>query len=263
MNIKENKNALLQTIVVCAFPLIVLFIQVISPEIVFIIGIVFIISILFLPNFRSIFLIICFMIFGYLFWLFMTSYVLELIDLLPAQLKIINRLRLFGYIILFGIWHLLQKPKNIFLRCGDKNAIIYFPLIWKGFKEIEWRFTLIFSLICFGIICSFTITKGFKYEYLLYGIIFSIVNSLLEEYIWRGFILTRLIDISSEKIALIVSSLAFGLYHYSLNFPLWVCIIFAIGGFYMGGSAIKSKGLLSPIIMHIMVNLVFVFIGII
>ena len=31
----------------------------------------------------------------------------------------------------------------------------------------------------------------------------------------------------------------------------------------MGGSAIKSKGLLSPIIMHITVNLAFITIGII
>jgi membrane protease YdiL (CAAX protease family) len=63
--------------------------------------------------------------------------------------------------------------------------------------------------------------------------------------------------------ALIVSSLAFGLYHYSLNFPLFICFAFAIGGFFIGGTAIKSKGLLSPILMHITVNLAFISIGII
>ncbi|MDR1536537.1 MAG: hypothetical protein LBU32_00790 [Clostridiales bacterium] len=49
-----------------------------------------------------------------------------------------------------------------------------------------------------------------------------------------------------------MSALAFGLYHYSLQFPLWACLIFAIGGFYIGGSAIKSRGLLSPAVVHIM-----------
>jgi membrane protease YdiL (CAAX protease family) len=263
MIINEKKYVLLQSILVWIIPLIVLFIQIISPIIVFFLGIIFIIGIICLPYFRKILLIICFMIFGYLFWLFANSCIMDKVDLLSIQLKIITRSGLLGYIILFTSWHLLQKPKNNFLRCGDKNAIIHFPFIWKGFKEIEWRFTLIFCLICVGAIFGFVLRKNLDYHIILYGIIFSIINSLLEEHIWRGFILTRLIDISSEKIALVISSLGFGLYHYSLNFPLWICLIFAIGGFYMGGSAIKSKGLLSPIIMHIMVNIVFVFIGII
>ncbi|MDR1940631.1 MAG: hypothetical protein LBQ40_07590 [Clostridiales bacterium] len=50
----------------------------------------------------------------------------------------------------------------------------------------------------------------------------------------------------------------------SLGFLLWVCLVFSVGGFYMDGAAITtSKGLLAPIIMHIAVNMIFVFLGVI
>ena len=250
-------------IIICLFPIIVLFTQILSPLIVIVMGIVFLFGAIIFPNFRKIFLLFCFWIIGYLFWAYIVVYVSDITSFSFGQKKILSRLGLLSYVLFFSIWYKLQKPRNTFFKIGNGKEIIHFPFIWKGFKEIEWRFTLIFSLLWFCVAIIFAIKNGLEYNILIYGVIFSVINAIIEEIIWRGFVLTRLIDLTSEKIALIVSSLSFGLYHYSLNFPLLICFTFAIGGFYIGGSAIKSKGLLSPIIMHITVNLAFVSMGII
>jgi len=253
------KYNLVKIIAICFFPLIILLVQMVSPIISIITGFVFIIGVIALPVFRKMLILYSIMVFGYLIW----KYFSINIYISSELIKIITRFGLFGYILLFIIWQRIQKTENSFFNVGNVKDIIRIPFIWKGFREVEWRFTLIFCLLWLCLAVIFTIKNGFEYNILFYGMLFSIVNALLEEIIWRGFVLTRLTDITSEKIALIVSSLAFGLYHYSLDFPLLVCFVFAIGGFFMGGSAIKSKGLLSPILMHIAVNIAFVSIGII
>lgn len=250
-------------LLVSGFPIVVFIMQILPPTVMLVISLVFLVLATRFPTVRVILLIYSLTILGHLFWLFSSDYIISGFDLSPLLSKTINRFGLIGYLLLFAVWYWLKKPENRFLRYGDSEAIIQFPFIWKGIKEVIWRFTLIFSLMCLGVVCFFAFTTDLNIQIILYGMLFSFINAILEEFLWRGFILTRLLDISSEKIALIVSALAFGLYHYSLQFPIWACLIFAIGGFYMGGTAIKSKGLLSPIIMHIVVNLIFVFSGVI
>lgn len=262
-NISITRNKVQHLLLVWSFPVLVYIMQIANPVAVLIGGLILLICAILFPSSREILLTFSFAIIGHLFWLYTSEYIVNNISLSPFLIKIVNRFGLIGYLALFAVWYCIQKPQNRFIRVGDGKTIIRFPFIWKGIKEIEWRFTLIFSMICLGVTVFFAFTTELSYSFILYGILFSVVNALLEEFIWRGFILTRLLDISNEKTALIVSALAFGLYHISLQFPIWVCLIFAIGGFYIGGSTIKSRGLLSPIIMHVMVNLVFVFSGII
>lgn len=262
-SIKSIKNMEKQLVLICSFPIVVLMMQIIHPTVVLILGLILFAFAIAFPLTRTILLTYSFTILGYLFWLFTSDTILNNFYLSPLLSKTVGRFGLIGYLLLFAIWYRVRKPQNKFLRHGDSKAIIRFPFVWKGIKETEWRFTLIFSMMCSGVICFFAFTTNPSYNIILYGTLFSVVNAILEEFLWRGFILTRFLDVSNEKVALIVSALAFGLYHYSLQFPIWACFIFAVGGFYMGGSAIKSKGLLSPIIMHIMVNLIFVFCGVI
>lgn len=68
---------------------------------------------------------------------------------------------------------------------------------------------------------------------------------------------------SGNIYGLIVTSLLFGMSHYDLGFSFGVCIAFSIGGFFMGGAALRSKGIVSPILMHIYMNLIFVMTGMI
>ncbi|MDR1867803.1 MAG: CPBP family intramembrane metalloprotease [Treponema sp.] len=95
------------------------------------------------------------------------------------------------------------------------------------------------------------------------GLIFSIINAILEELIWRGFLLSRLTDLYSKEISLFTMSLSFCLYHYSLGFSITTCLLFSLGGVYFGGVTLRSKGLLPAIIMHISMNTLFVAVGII
>ncbi|MNH45789.1 CAAX amino terminal protease self- immunity [compost metagenome] len=70
-------------------------------------------------------------------------------------------------------------------------------------------------------------------------------------------------DVFGEKLGLIGTSAAFGMYHYSLGFGLPICFVFAVTGLLLGGVVIRSKGLLAAIAMHALMNVIFVFTGII
>ncbi|WP_052020006.1 CPBP family intramembrane glutamic endopeptidase [Paenibacillus pini] len=137
-------------------------------------------------------------------------------------------------------------------------------MIWKGIKDPIWRFLLIVAVVV-AISFSFVINFGREdlYTLLIYGLIFALVNSILEEILWRGLILPRFVDYAGEKLGLIASSIGFGCYHYSIGFPWIVCALFSFFGMLMGGVAIRSKGLLPVILMHFVMNIAFALSGMI
>lgn len=191
---------------------------------------------------------------GHIIWLYI--YTLLALFVSGSALLIINRLGLIGYIIFFLFFCHKEKISN-YIKVGKLKNIIHFPFIWKGIKEPIWRFTFIFSIACISI----TIVLFFRlYTFYLLpiGIVFSLLNTLLEEILWRGLILPSVLTFSTKKQALILTALSFGLYHISLGFPLWACMLFAIGGFYMAGLALQEEGILASCIMHFVVNLLFV-----
>ncbi|MDQ6423650.1 type II CAAX endopeptidase family protein [Paenibacillus sp. LHD-117] len=178
---------------------------------------------------------------------------------------ILSRLSLFGFILPFFILNYIKKPEISFLSIGSFRNTIYFPFIWRGvFKDPIWRFLIIFSSM---IVVSFGFIIDFKQQdivlLLVYALVFSIVNSILEEILWRGYILSRIVSDLGEKFGLVVTSIGFGFYHYSLGIPWILCVAFSIFGMIMGGVAIRSRGLLPVIIMHFLMNIMFVFIGMI
>lgn len=199
---------------------------------------------------------------GYLVWAFLSPKITAAIEH-PELSVIVSRLGLIGYILFFGVWQFLAKPKVNLLQFGEPTPTIQFPFIWKGKREPIWRFILIFCLICTSVFVGALFKRPIALVVLLYGLLFSVLNALLEEVIWRGFITSRAMDVVGEQQALVLTAVSFGIYHLSLGFAPWVCAIFAIGGFYMGGAAIKSKGLLAPFIMHVFVNMIFVAFGLI
>ena len=203
---------------------------------------------------------------GYWFWNFTAAAIYDWTVKVGGTEElavILSRFGLIGYIFIFSILLLLIKPNLNLFHIGNFKRTIRFPLIWSGHADPIWRFLLIFCGICLASFPAIMIGGGGELTTRLigYGLLFALVNSILEEIIWRGFILGRLVDITGEKIGLLVSSFAFGFYHYSLGFPLYVCLLFSIGGFYMGGAALKSKGLSAGVMMHFVMNLLFVFGG--
>ncbi len=213
------------------------------------------------------FLLLCaFVVLGHVCWSYLSAPLEQIIiaNALPHELEtVINRLGLIGYMALFLAWRLIQKPKTDSLHKGDFRAEIFFPFIWKGRRETTKSFLIIFCIICLvpALILFFVNRPGLAL--IGYGLLFAAVNSILEETIWRGLILSRMTDIFSLQGALIISAIAFGVYHLSLGFPLWTCAVFAFGGIYMGGIALTSKGILASTVMHFAVNILFVMAGII
>ena len=241
------------------YPAVILISQILPIQIMFPVGIIFT-ALGIIKIFRML-LLFGFSIFGHILWLVIFKYLHENIQN-ETLLIIFGRFGLLGYIVFFAFWIFFQPNKNKYLKFGNIKAEIKFPLVWWGFKEYIWRFILIFCILCS--IASVVIYMGFNGNpIILYGLLFALVNSILEGVLWRGFILGRIVDFLDEKQALIITSLAFGFYHISLGFPIWTCLVFSIGGFYFGGVTIKSKGIFASIIMHFFVNMVFVFSGII
>ncbi|MNN10595.1 CAAX amino terminal protease self- immunity [compost metagenome] len=158
----------------------------------------------------------------------------------------------------------LSRPQTNYLSVGSFKNTIYTPLIWRGIKDPIWRFLLI-AIVVMSI--SFTFVIDFHrddfYRLLLYGCLFALVNSILEELLWRGLILPRFVDHAGEQMGLIVTSLGFGFYHYSLGFPWAICAVFSLCGLLMGGVAIRSKGLVPVMILHFFMNVLFALSGII
>lgn len=185
---------------------------------------------------------------------------------LPIEWKVIlSRFSLIGFILPFYIKSKYDKTDIRFLSIGSFTNTIYFPFIWSGIvKDPIWRFLIISStIIIFS--CSFII--DFEQPGLLsmfiYAILFSTVNSILEEILWRGYILHSFVSRWGEKCGLLITSVGFGFYHYSLGIPWSMCALFSLFGMLMGGLAIRSNGLLAVIILHFLMNIIFVLIGMI
>lgn len=219
------------------------------------------------PRIRDVSLLSVLYLLGY--WLsvcfnfFITDY-LNFVDL-PREFTIAcSRLSLLGFIIPFLLYAQLNKTTTNYLRKGSFTETICFPLIWRGLKNPIWRFILIGSC---SIIISFQFVIDYSsesiYIFLRYGLLFALINSVLEEVLWRGLILSRFVDMLGEKWGLVVVSFGFGMYHYSIGFPWIVCALFSIFGMMLGGIAIRSKGLLPVIVLHFILNLLFVLSGLI
>lgn len=194
---------------------------------------------------------------------YITDY-LNFVDLPREFIIACSRLSLLGFIIPFLLYGQLNKTTTDYMRKGSFNETICFPLIWRGLRNPIWRFLLIGSCI---IIISFQFVIDYSsesiYIFLRFGLLFALLNSVLEEVLWRGLILSRFVDVLGEKWGLVVVSFGFGMYHYSIGFPWIVCALFSVFGMLLGGIAIRSKGLLPVIILHFIMNLLFVLSGLI
>ncbi len=203
---------------------------------------------------------------GFLLW----KYALDGLDVITQKYSVdslwavvLSRLALLGYLLPFLIW-LFLEPQNIYaFRFGNTKSSIRMPCIWYGVKDNVRRVCIVFSIFCLGCAGVLFFVRQISVSVVFAGLVFAVVNSVLEELLWRGYILGRTIQLCGEKFGLILMSLVFGLYHYPLGFSIPICLLFSLGGIYFGGIAIRSKGLLLGTIMHISMNVLFVTLGII
>jgi len=177
----------------------------------------------------------------------------------------LSRLGLIAFILPMAVFSRFQKSKPRYMAIGKWTNPIYFPWIMSGvYKEPIWRFILIFTAVT-GAVFAFIIDWGQPGLFALtgYALLFASINSVLEELLWRGYILSRLTEDFGEIRGLVIAGAAFGFYHLHLGFPWIVCLLFSIFGMMMGGVAIRSQGLVPVITMHFVMNIWFVLSGMI
>jgi membrane protease YdiL (CAAX protease family) len=84
------------------------------------------------------------------------------------------------------------------------------------------------------------------------GLTFSVLNAILEEFIWRGLLLQWLKGWMAPSAALLVQAASFGAAHY-MGFPSGFvgAGLAALYGAVLGALALRARGLLAPIIAHV------------
>ncbi|WP_121612637.1 CPBP family intramembrane glutamic endopeptidase [Mesobacillus foraminis] len=177
---------------------------------------------------------------------------------------IATRLTLLVYIIPFLLYWRISKKAPRYLAKGSFTNTIYTPFIWKGIKDPIWRALLIagsVNIVVFAFFIDLPSSSSGALKVLSISFLFAIVNASLEEVFWRGLLLSYFVDALGEKSGLILSSFGFGLYHLSMGLNIWFCAGFIVGGFLLGGLAIRAKGILPSFVLHFLINLLMVMAG--
>ena len=127
-------------------------------------------------------------------------------------------------IILFLVCPILyaRKYKNIDLKClfqWNSQAMKFTFLLGFGvFSIILGAYFVIRNFFDFGPIADLLVQNAGVNEktFIFVAIYISFVNSLLEEFFFRGFAFLTLKRVTSRKVAYIISSLAFAAYHVAM-----------------------------------------------
>ncbi|MEJ9222613.1 CPBP family intramembrane glutamic endopeptidase [Priestia aryabhattai] len=121
----------------------------------------------------------------------------------------------------------------------------------------------------FGLIGSATIfvpllfVEDISYtkSFVIYGIVFSVINAILEELLWRGIMLSHLKSNLSTFYAVFITSIGFGLLHISIGIPVIMSLLFSLGGLFYAFVVLKTKSIYPAIVFHFIINLGMVFNG--
>lgn len=163
--------------------------------------------------------------------------------------------------ILGPLWFWSGGPLPHFLKKSNWQD----PFRLPGHNTTIGRFLIIAFTVNLAVFLPFMIHNGWLSikESILLALVFSLTNAILEEYIWRGVLLSRFSSIIGVQPALWITSLGFGLQHYSLGFAWPVCFAFAFGGFFYGALTVQAKSLVPAMIWHSFLNVLMVFSGLI
>lgn len=199
------------------------------------------------------------------FFFYLTANTFWIGDWSGKELQILfNRLSLMLILIpLFALSLYQHVPFMRYWQRPQWNERIGIPFIWSGYRHAKVSLFLLVSIA--GAVLAFMpfiMAKGWEHiqEVWLLALLFSITN-VLEEVIWRGTLLSRFSEQWGDKWAVVATSLGFGLQHYSIGFPWWACIVYAIGGLYFGGITVKSNSMIPVILWHATINALMVFGG--
>ncbi|WP_153124040.1 CPBP family intramembrane glutamic endopeptidase [Peribacillus tepidiphilus] len=209
-------------------------------------------------------------IIGYIFGEFLFIYGVKFIDFLAlsSEWKVILG-RCFLILYIFPLFIVIKSFRpNLKLPLNRVNYYekIKVPFILFGKTEQSLYFFLIVALgINIVSLTPLVIKNASHLTVFLFiaAFIFSFVNSLLEELLWRGILLPSMVDITGKNIAIVINSIGFGLVHLSLGFTLLPCLLFMVGGYFFGALTLRTGSIWPSFFWHFVLNLLMVLSGII
>jgi membrane protease YdiL (CAAX protease family) len=131
--------------------------------------------------------------------------------------------------------------------------------------EIQLPFKIVFSfkrlVLIFGLMAVLFIgitllfqKEGMHWRPFLLILLFALVNAVLDEVLWRGILLPKLIKITNQPIGIIVTSIAFGINTTMFGFSPMICMIYIFLGFMLAFLTVKSQSVLPAMIAHTFVT---------
>ncbi|WP_170289422.1 CPBP family intramembrane glutamic endopeptidase [Metabacillus lacus] len=196
---------------------------------------------------------------SYLLFISINDFV-KLMDLSKGTEIILNRL--FLVLIILGISgsHLYFNNKVSWFneRPNWKNSIVL------PFHELNifwfWMIGIIINVVIYIFII---VQKDIEYiqSLILFGLIFSIMNAVFEEVIWRGILLTALTHQTSTRYAVLLTSIGFGLSHLSIGFSMSLSLLISVAGVIYALITLKTNSIYPSIVFHFIVNIGMVFSG--
>jgi membrane protease YdiL (CAAX protease family) len=228
---------------------------------------------------------------------------MQLLSLRNTLVKIVNKkafiYSVFAVILLvlleqlFGLQYISKQVARIILFVGIPLVTIYFIRGSNIKEEIQFekptlkelKIPLISSLVIFlGTIGGYAliqfmfdaskVVEGLEeigigmHNVWLWGIYLSFINSLIEEFFFRGYVYFAL-EKKSTKLAIVVSSIMFSFYHVVLMislFDVWT-VVFTVVGLFIVGVFLAyinrfGKSFINSWIIHISADIAVVLIGI-
>lgn len=181
---------------------------------------------------------------------------IKLMDLdISREVRILlNRLSLFIFIFGLYILHLFHKKKISFFQ-NKPNWNNQIKLPFHTIKLL--KFFIIGLLLTTVIFTPFIAQQGTSYikSILLFCILFSLINSICEELLWRGILLSTLSKLTTDRYAIGLTSLGFGLLHLSIGIPFSISLLFSIGGVVYALIVLKTNSIYPAILLHFLMNI--------
>jgi membrane protease YdiL (CAAX protease family) len=234
------------------------------------------------PLIGTLILLIVYFVFLY-FPSFLQLLLLPLYDILPLLGDLfLNFFYAFGFMML--LW-LLVIPKSLRLPNGKEKFSSYLKtikLITPGMPRKKRLINIVLALSCAGIYCfslwifgillgNFSLNPSAIFgppQYTSYGLVFGwfvfvlmLIPGIWEEWSFRGVILTLNTRKYSKLWAIIISSVSFGLLHFTniLSGQNWISTIFQVLyaaelGFLFGYIVIKTKSLIPAMLIHYLID---------
>ncbi|MGJ9383874.1 lysostaphin resistance A-like protein [Salipaludibacillus sp. CF4.18] len=167
---------------------------------------------------------------------------------------LLNRSLLLILVLGILLTHLIHKKKLSFLhRLPEWNKYINLPFHTIRISS----FLLVVFFVNVLILSLFIFQQEINdiQTMLFFGLLFSIINATLEEFLWRGILLSSLARYVSVSYAIIITSIGFGLMHLVIDMPILLCIVFSFGGFFYSVLVLKTKSIYPTLLIHFMINM--------